>query len=316
MIIDNGAPVSVEMWDWFSSKVAEAGESEGDYSVKVLNGLFKGARNYRTMDAGAFWQYFDELFRMATGVSTFVVDKKYTVADISDEIEKIRKVALWWALTEDHDGAKAWGLLDTDYIDNECEFPRTNHVFRYKVFYMLRTITQALAELQTWRDLDMSTATRQSPSATSKRDLIKEIIKETCVGDQDEFILYTIAFIQSATMTTHHDMLAHLIRFKRFGKKDFGTPLPPAESWRFLFPTHFDGVDEVFVDFFRVHENNAVMYFLQDYLGTTMNIKKIPFYNVYCNDDTGATVSRAALDLVDMPAVQGLIKKTQASHRG
>jgi hypothetical protein len=332
MIIVDKAPISTEIWGWFSERAGTRVKNlapELPVGRVLLNLLFireehldndeeederaRWPRDYRKLTLPQFWDIFADVFMMCTGIFEKGVSPKVTMGEIQREFRNVVDVATWWAVVE---GVDEEMFSDFDYKEVDIPRGRVNPTLRYKIYYMCLTIEEAVKNLQkTLETLNMSEIKLIGLfSATSRKDEMEAIIREKSKGDLDEFILYAIQAYQFKTMGPNHNKLAQLLRYLAFNEKDFDKMLPPCEVWRLLFPNYFDGVEDYFNRFYHKFTNECILYFLTDYLAKDYNIQEIPIYRLFTRD--GGLTNTPAVDvLVDVDEIQRDIVKVESKYR-
>jgi hypothetical protein len=326
MIILDGAPISIPIWQWFCHKVPVVESLPPSIPAVVFKHLVKDPRragdededeedtepwpqDYLKLDLGQFWEVFTAVTQVVTNMRPDGAPPHLPTEDVAGELERIVAVAARWALLED---LPADSLGDFDRVEWDGERGRLRQTARYKIYYMAQLVEDAAATLRRlgWEPR----ASRRGHGRGEGKDFMEGLIREKSKGDLDEFILYTIQYMQFKTITPHHNKLAQLVRWKAFGDSVGEDLLPPQEIWRLLYPNFFDGVEDYFDKFFDKFTNECILYFLVDYLSYDYNIKLVPVYNIYTADD-GKTFSPNVANLVDRGRIEKDIKRIEAQFK-
>ena len=323
MIILDKAPVSTEIWCWFSQRTAVVKNLPDSIPVgKNMSFLFttddepdkrsEWPRDYRLLNLQQFWEIFSDIFMICTGIFPQGVAPSVTPEVISGEFKNAVDVATWWAVMEDIPDNM---LADFDHKEVDTEGKRVNPTLRYKIYYMCQVIEGAVVDLKKCghRPNEMRVRGKFDVSGGEKKRVVEELIREKSKGDLDEFILYTIQSIQFRTMGVHHNKLAQLVRYIAFNEKEFNQLLPPCEIWRLLFSDYFDGVEDYFNRFYDKFTNECVLYFLTDYLANDYGIKMIPIYKIFTID--GQTASSKVHTLINVETIKKDILKVEAKYK-
>jgi hypothetical protein len=236
------------------------------------------------------------------------------VAQVADELERAVAVAAKWAVVEDVPPTQ---LGDFDLVEWDKEKGRLRQTTRYRIYYMALIVEDAVARMRkvtAGRELKDMEVVRGWTAGYNQKDYMEGLIRDKSKGDLDEFILYTIQYMQFKYMTPHHCKIAQLVRWNNFGEKNFDDMLPPQEIWRLLFPNHFDGVEDYFDKFFDAFTNECILYFLVDYLSYDYNIQLIPIYNVYTADG-GKSYSADVAHLIDKDKIDKDIRRIEEEFK-
>lgn len=331
MIILDKAPVSTDMWYWFSER-ASARVKKIPESIPVGEPLvmlfarenanldeeedderLRWPRDYRRLNLPQFWDIFSEVFMICTGIFHQGVSSRFAPEDVCRELKVVVDVATWWAVVED---VPVEIFADFDYKEIDLEGKRVKQTLRYKIYYMCQVIEGAMEDLRksNYRPNEMNVGGGAfDTSGDSTKAEMEAIIREKSKGDLDEFILYAIQSLQFRTMGAHHNKLAQLVRYIAFNEKEFDNLLPPCEIWRLLFSDYFDGVEDYFNRFYNKYTNECVLYFLSDYLADDYGIKMIPIYKLFTKG--GQVASTKVCSLVDVGTVKRDIVKVEAKYR-
>ena len=267
---------------------------------------------YYKMNAGQFYAFLFEILQIATGISKFCIPQKCTVEDIAAELKKVHACVLWWAFAEGVPPERFGVTMDHNMIDKEKG--RLNQFYRFRGYYISRIIQESFAQFRTqWASLTNIGKQMTNLSETAKKYIVQSI-KSSCAGDQDEFILYCIEYIQNMSMTDHHEKLAQLIRLETFDNHDFETRLQKSETWRMLFSEHFEGVDERFVDFITAHGPECVLYFLHDMLASDCGLEHVRWYNVYTFEKS-PNVTTDIFSIIPVDKVKRELKRVYTQYK-
>lgn len=313
MILIEGAPHSVEIWVWYNENKHLVGGARSFRPTAFQYLVLKIANcpgDYREMNAGQFWEFLWALMTHASGLDEVLTPPSVSVEQLEEELQVIKSIGIWWALAE---GLEETDLGNFDHVHVDKLRGRLDHTYRYKFYYIWKIIELALNKtkkmLTTMENGQVSAMEQVRDVGT---DIFQDLIREKAMGDLDEFIMYTIQHIQFTTLTSSHEKIALLERYLKFKKDNFEEKLPPSEIWRFLFPNYFDDLEDYYDKFYKRFKNECVLYFLNDYISEDYGVVKIPFYNLYTNDN-GRNVSPTALAMVDTGAVLRDIKRIESS---
>lgn len=327
IVLDEVEVHSVQIWNWLNKVKGTILDFDKKKPAEIKHFRFLMSKeenwnyeSYYEMSAGMFWKVFNEVFKLASGIPTNPLPISVSVDDVEDELEKVIRVLIWWCFAEAVDETL---LEDLDYMLVNKEKRSVNFAYRFNAYYMYKEIYERLAK--TKKVLDGRLLSRMNeltqyhtacPMSIAKvKEFIDSQVQKACAGDADEFAIYTVDVIQRQTLTDNHEKMAQLVRFYKFGMADFESKLPPGQVWQILFSDYFDGVDEVFDEFYEKFKNECIMYFLNDYTACDYDIIEIPWYKVYCNEDDKENYTSSVLNLLNVPRIKKRILKLEISYK-
>jgi len=322
MELINGTPFSSDMWEWYHH---HKWPHVLDFDQKLDNSCSKAIfaywfavegrggypMDYSLMTAGQFWEFAQEALLMASGVSMHPVPATQSLLVLGAELDKIKRTLLWWAFAEGVPPERI-GDMDGTMVGKE----RLNQLYRYRAHYYYLIIEKAydklLVQMAKYQFHEVALMKPFMPEMRAppgdNGTFLYELIRKSCAGDQDEFILYAADDIQKNSMTVDHEKLAQLVRFEKFEEFKFDEPLPASEMWRMIFPKVMEGFDEVFLDFYCKFTSQCVLFFLHDFLFQDFEIEKIPFYNLFTRD-LGASCTADVVGLLDQAKITAEIAR-------
>ena len=246
------------------------------------------------LDCAEFYQLLQDVTLVADGLrSKNKLGTDIQISDIEKDIEKIKAMIMFWALTEKLP-LDRFGDIDPFLIEKDKG--RTSKTFHFNCYYIIQNLELRFTELkECFKQLCISSIQDKpfkqfsSKSQKYKTNLgkILQLIRKAYTGDLEDFIVGAMHRIQFFKMNDNHEKLAQMVRFQYLHIPNFKEKLPAHETWRFLFPTYFDKFEEVFDEFFDEFPSYCIDYYMNDYLNDTFGIVHIPFYYCYCNTALG-----------------------------
>lgn len=250
--------------------------------VVQLRSLFDNSKTtvlvYRDLTLVQFWEFLLRLLEVTTGLRSCTFSN---YAELMKELKEIKSVLLHWMFTENH----LLSIKGFDYTMMNPEKMSTNNLFRTKACYIWKII-----ESNPFLDLKIKKSEIKRSSA-SDIDILFQYIRDSCMGDTDELVVYCMDFIKSKWITDHHIALATVSR--RAYDPRMIVDIDKNEAWRQLFPTFFDEPGKSLKTFYNAFMNYCILFFIEDYLQLrTDHIQIIPhtqpFYYVRGPDGTVA----------------------------
>lgn len=242
------------------------------------------------MSVGEFWAFLRAVFELFSGLGhEQFVPTRWGPDDIREEIEEcIVPTLLYWVFAI-HDDE----IQDFDHTLLSKDMRTTSRKFHMHAYYMMRTIQDNIPR----RSLAGLPA-REPPfgARTPRRDALSELVREVYRGDLDEPILGCMARIQDTCMGPHHERIAVLLGYEMFEFTDFAQRIPPCEVFRRIWPTFFDGYEDVFESFMGRFMGPMIMYLMDDYL--CANYHDIEYHPVYGLYERKGLLSRDIAELV------------------
>lgn len=318
MILIDNAPYSIEIWCWYNqNKHLASIPADKPIISTVFKHLFPPSWNYKVprdfnkLNLGEFWNLLWDIFMLASGLSKKKIDKEVTLSQLRDELVAIKSIAIRWALRKNIPESE-YG--DYDHLDIDKEKGVLKQPYRYRVYYMLQIIFTSYDDLSKNVECELSemptSVIEKLSNTTNPSVFYSNLIREKSKGDLDEFIIYTMQYIQFNAITPFHEKMALLERYIKTDNSDFEARLSPSDTWRFLFPSFFDGFEDVYDKFFNEFSNECVLYFLSDYLSNDYGIRHAKFYNLYFNSKLSDTV----FDLISQRTVLKDIVNVEKSY--
>lgn len=212
---------------------------------------------------------------------------KFTLQDIEQDIEKLKKCLIFWCLVEDVELEK-FGTID-DWLFEKDKL-RVNKKFHFICYYIFKNIEKNFEKLKKlFRDININNISDLQIITTDNNEVkaqLLERIREAYKGDLEDFVLSAINKIQFDVINENHEKIAQMIRFQFMDIPNFEENLPAFESWRFTKPNYFDQYEDVFDDFFKQFPFESIDYFINDFLSYDFGITNIPFYYCFYNKNT------------------------------
>jgi hypothetical protein len=294
IVIIDQIPYSNEIHNWFAKDNLDLFSSDfNDWNntIKVFehilpkNKFGKPMSNLSQLSCFQFYDFINKVMMIGDGVAhKLAIDTKFNIGDIEDEVHKIKKTLIYWCLVENLPEESFEGL-DDRWVEKEKG--RVNRRFHYRCFYIMRNIEDRVMELRTCLNtLGISDLKNERLLAHRFHDKefqenlkpLISMIRRAYRGDLESFIVETINRVQFFTMNDNHEKLAQMIRFEELEIPNFTEKIPHFETWRFIHPTYFDKFEDVFDEFFDEFTTECIDYYFNDYLNTSFDITKIPFY--------------------------------------
>lgn len=327
-ILIDGAPASETLWYWFyrHARQFDPEEFEARAADPRLGGYFLIPDHLRFitdqhphlfyLNAQHFMVALENLIAFACGLDRARTLPVATVKpiDVVRFVEgPLRETLLYWCLTESHTDPQAFKDLPASLLNKETK--ATNRSYHLRCYYIYQEVRERFISLDKSMDfrLAISSSEREGSARWIRHQAtiegVKQRIRNAYRGDLDGFVIEVMTAIQDNTMTKNHEKLAQAIRFDKLKLADFRTnTMAPAETWRYLYPTYFDKVQDYFEAFYQAFMADCVMYYLDDYLDTDLGIVYIPVYGIFYSRELDRTESDI-LKLIDMNIIDSLTKK-------
>lgn len=226
---------------------------------------------YNDLTLSQIWDFLSFLLEIHTGIRQFQISTNVEAMMI--EWNHVKKIFISTLFTEN----MLLELKGFDYTMTNMVQMSVNHLFRTKVCYIFKII-----EANPFTELIIKKADVKR-SKPEDLDAIFQAIRDSCMGDTDEMVMYCMDFIKTKWMTTNHLKLATVCR-KAYDPKMVieNDLLDTSESWRQLFPTFFDEPGKSLKTFFNAFTNYCILFFMEDYLQLrTDQLQIIPFTQPY-----------------------------------
>lgn len=304
IILVDDIPFSEKIHRWYSEENLELFSVDWetwDNEIKVFNHIMpvynyssKHKKYLKELNCFEFFSFVKDVMFISDGLSkenSIQID--FTYEDIKIEVHKIKRGVIYWALIEGLPLSK-FGNLEPYFLEEEKK--RTSKTFHYKFYYVIKNIEHKVQELgktladnniNDMKDLKITSISVNSPIYHGKFRKIMSMIRTAYAGDLENFIAQTMNKIQFFTMNKYHEKLAQFIRYRHLELPDFTEKMAHTDIWRFLYHDYFDKYEDIFDDFVGQFPSESVEYYLEDYLNSSFDIIKIPFYDVYFNKCTG-----------------------------
>ena len=309
---------SLEIFEFYNEKQKTLLDFEKKKSddIQVFISYFyskKWPTNYYQLDFNQIYEFFFELFKFISNFSNQIcsINTKFTINDIDDELKKIYRAILFFCFVENLEDVE---LNKIDYMFVDKKNKSLNQHFRYRIFYMYKEIESQFLKLKNLLQqmchneiVQMKKINNYSINIENIGNYIFGEIRNSIKGDNDEFIIYCINSILVNSVTKNHEKIAQLIRYIKFDDKNFDKKLPIGQIVNTIFGNIFDGIDEIFTTFYENKKNECIIYFLSDYLMTTFDIIKIPFYNIFTLNK-GKSYTDNILYLLNIKNIKSRIK--------
>lgn len=295
MLVVDDVVFSMEVWDWYNIRKNNI-SFQNNTQIKVFRPWMKEKYNsgneyldtYGELSGWDFYVFLNEIFMLYTDIQLKPMDKKYDTDDMFIELKAIENLVIYWALTEGHEREDFGTEMRNELLNsNTMSFNRKFHV---ESCYKMKAIWQGYNDLV--KLLDNITVSsipeidifllENNVDDKEMDEFMKIIIRESCGGDFDEFIIAVMERIKFITMKENHEKLAMVKGFEIFGIEDFETKLHYSEIWRRLFTVYFDEVEDIFSLFYEKFVGHCVLFTFIDYLSwDNTTIKYIPIYKLY-----------------------------------
>lgn len=295
MLIVDDVVFSLEVWEWYHDRKNDI-IFENNTQIKVFRPWMKEIFNtgdeyidvYGELSGYDFYEFLHEIFMLFTDIQTTPMDKKYSTNDIYNELVAIEALVVYWALTEGHK-KEDFGIDMVDDLLNSdtMAFSRKFHV---ESCYKMKAIWEGYNNLVTilkgrqvssMPDIDIFKL-QDNIEDDDLDAFMKVVIRESCGGDFDEFIISVMERMKFITMKEYHEKLSLIKGYELFGLEDFETKLPYTEIWRRLFPYYFDKIEDVYKLFYEKYIGWCILMIYNSYLSLDDTvISYIPIYKLY-----------------------------------
>ena len=265
----------------------------------------------RNMNCGEFYKFLWDVMNIADGIAARQhISMKISCLQLSEEIEKIKKTVMYWAIFEGFD-SNAFGELDELMIDRVKN--RTNKKFHYKCYYIMKNIDEKYLDLKkTLTSLSINEVQdrvcdiydREKQENKTRLSKLIGMIRVAYKGDLESFILETMNRVQYFAMNKNHEKLAQMVRFELLDIPNFEETLPEFEIWRFIQSNYFDGFEDIFDEFVDEFVTECLEYYINDYLNESFGIIKIPFYYGYIQQKKDLKIYDSIISLLNINSME------------
>jgi hypothetical protein len=330
MFVVDEVVFSMECFEWFSERRGDDVVLP-DEVIAVFRPLLpkeyregmKKKHNYIELNAGEFWDLFNEVFMLLSDVhKSHKLPRKVTVLQLRTELFKLEKLIVFWALSTEHEESSL-GKLDKDFISvgGSC----LNNVFCTHSYYTYLACQWSVDRLERviggrgihnmsqyergQNGLTMMTVNRSNEyfgDAGEQNRFMKDLVRIGYGGDFDEFIINVKESIANQTMGPYHQKLALVLGYELMGIVDF-TTVSPTETWRRLFPTYFDLEENNFVLFYNTYTHQCLFYVLLDFLSidnNDANIDYIPVHRCFSANKFSKTLTDDVNELINTKQIR------------
>lgn len=267
---------------------------------------------YEKIDANTFLTLVHNVFTLFSSVTNDYIDPKYTIQQLRTEIDNIELIGLRWCSRSDITKDEFEGLDFTLRNDKEV-----NLRYAFKIYIMIDFIKKKIDDIASilngigvtnCNELTINNRNNEMDDDDDDEGgqhdfgFCQKLIRERY--DLNEFVIETKMKLQFDTMEMHHDYLSRL----ECPASDINIDSGPYGSFRLLYGTLYDSLDDNFDSFYKLYRNICIMYLLSDYLHSPMGIIHIPGYRLYGN----AAKKKFGYDVqsfVDEKEVKCLIQK-------
>ena len=324
LMVVNDVCFSMEVWDWYHNRKDKFSKENNaeinvyrEWLLEQHNSLENYVSSYGELNGWDFFEFFKNIFMLYTGIHPKPLDQKFSFQDQHDELMAIEKMLLYWVFTEGHEKEDFGPDMRKEYLDsNRMAF---NQKFHVECCYMMKAIWHGFHELKKKlknieiADIEEITVFDLENVADDNTvdEFMKKVIRQAYGGDFDEFIISVMERIKYKTMNENHEKLAKVKAYELFGKEDFDQKIPESESWRMLFNTYFDDVEDIYHLFYEKFIGDCIMYVFIDYLSwdeKEADIVFIPVYKRYCNIALTKNTKNIRW-LIDMEKIKKRIKQ-------
>jgi len=250
--------------DWLSSNQKPNRIDLEPIEIKSLQNLLPKYTKYNDVPLQEFWNFLMDLMMIFTDLNELVISDN----SIHDELKGIKAILLWWIYTEGH----LITIKGLDYTFLNVERQSVNHLFRTKACHVWSIIEARIPSIPVFMD-DRLAINKSKPEDLEE---LMGMIRDSCMGDLDEMVVYCMDYIKKKMITAHHVKLANITRLVYDPNSTVDET--PTEAWRVLFPRFFDDSGKSFQTFTSTYLNFSILFFMEDYLQINMShISIIPF---------------------------------------
>lgn len=325
LIIIDDVVFSEECFNWFNERehlapmVLDEDLNIDVFRLLLPDNYIKGVdkkNNYQDITAGEFWILLNEILLMMTDIhKTKKLPVNFSTNAIRDELSKVEKMVVYWALTLSHD-PKTLGNLPEVYITADNHL---NNRFCLDSFLTVSACKWGLEKLETVlggrqvnemqqyevnemgiRDFSVSSINEFFGNDDAMSKFVKDLVRMGYGGDFDEFIINVKDRIASTKLGPYHYKMALARGYDMMGITDFSDIEAP-EAWRRLFTTYFDGDEDNYDMFYNTYMYECLKFLLLDYLSIDKcgGIDYIPVYKIYSRNGFTKSYSVEPQSLVD-----------------
>lgn len=274
--------------EWYRDKLATFTEPNEPKDIDIFRELlpdnmkihtekmkWRKCNRYRDLPIHILWKLFNDLYVLYSGLVHKTVKHGLTFDMIEKETQAIIQTLLYWSLKTDHPD-KAFEHFDSSYVNGNC----LNDRFRVHLRYMIDTMNETLEDMKSFFQL----STHSSGQNKEMEGKIMNLIRETSMGDLEEFLFYVKDEIETQTISKNHKILAKLKHYDYSGDSKIlqktVDQIKSEESFRVLFPAYFDE-NSSFEKFFHEHLYFCVLFFMKDYFEVDLQLSYLPIVNLY-----------------------------------